>query len=689
MRIINTILGIPLGYIIYLAYRLTGSYGFAIIIFAVIVRIVLLPITALAHKNSIRFLQIQPALHIVKQRYSGDRERLNEEQYELYKREKYNPSIGLIPLFLQLFLVMGILQVMYNPLQHLLHLSSGEIEAIATADWMPFTVHAGSGEQLRIIEAIQHSENLNAIHTALSDFPDADNTISLMSNTDLSFLGLNLGETPSLRNPTIALIIPILSALSALIFCFIQNAISPGAISQSKGTNNGLTIFTVSLSLYFAMVTPVGVGIYWTMGNIMGIASTFALNALYNPKKLASEAISHINSMKKTPAQIREEREFKKKLRIREKADAARFSSAKKQLVFYALTGGQYKYYAEVINFIMHNSDLAIHYITNDPDDSLFQQDLNNKIIPYYISHKKTIGIMLKLDADMLVTTVPDLQNYHFKKSIVRDDIEYVYIFHGYTSIHMVMRPHALDYFDTIFCVGVHHVNETRRLEELFNLPKKRLVKAGYSMYDRLLIAYNNREDIQTNQKQILIAPSWQKDNIMELCITDVLDQLLGNDYKIIIRPHPQYTQFYRDKISVLQQTYHDSIEKNELSFELDFSESSSMYLSDIVITDWSNTAYEFSFCTKKPVIFINTPMKVLNPDYLDVGIEPSEIFLRDKVGVSIDVNNIDNLNIIVQDIFNDKDKYNDLIEKTVNEFMYCPMRSGEAGGKYILSRLI
>jgi len=70
-----------------MAYIFTGNYGFAVIIFAVFVRLVILfPVGIIAHKNAIRFLKLQSSLNIIKRRYSGDKERMNEEQYVLLKK---------------------------------------------------------------------------------------------------------------------------------------------------------------------------------------------------------------------------------------------------------------------------------------------------------------------------------------------------------------------------------------------------------------------------------------------------------------------------------------------------------------------------------------------------------------------------------------------------------------------------
>ena len=74
-----------------------------------------------------------------------------------------------------------------------------------------------------------------------------------------------------------------------------------------------------------------------------------------------------------------------------------------------------------------------------------------------------------------------------------------------------------------------------------------------------------------------------------------------------------------------------------ELTFELDFSSNRSIYSSDLLITDWSAIAYEFCFSTKRPVLFVNTKIKMENPDYRDIPDIPVEISLRDEVGRSLE----------------------------------------------------
>jgi YidC/Oxa1 family membrane protein insertase len=647
--IINTVLGIPLGYVIYFAYWLFGNYGLAIVAFAIIVKLPLFPVMMLAQRNSIKLLQLQPALHEIKQRHAGDKESLNEAQNELFEKEKYSPLLGILPLFVQLLLVVGILQVMYHPLQHMLRMPAGEIEALVAGI-------GGFAPQLQVFEYVYG---------------------------EVSLMGLRLTATPSVLNPSIELIMPLLSGLVAFVFCMVQNALSPGALSQSRRTNMGLTIFTVGLSVYFAYALPVGVGLYWTVGNLGAIAVVVLLKFMYPPKKLAAEALAHNQSMRKTPEQVQEEKELRKQLQIREKENATRFQKANKQVVFYAISSGQYKFYKTIIDYLVEHSSVTIHYLTNDPNDAVFTLHIS-QIVPYYIGQQKMISLMLKLDTDIFVTTVPDLQNFHIKRSIVRDDIEYIHTFHGLASTSLVYREKAFDNFDTLFCVGSHQVAEVRRRETMMNLQKKKLVKVGYSLYDQLVALHENNADTKNEKPRILIAPSWQMDNILETCIDSILELLRGQGYDVVVRPHPQHIKLFPERVKTLVERFSDG----SISFELDFFDNKSIYTSDVLITDWSNIGFDFSYSTLKPCIFVNTPMKLMNPNYRSYGIEPLDIILRDKLGRSVEVDEIAKLNELIMDLLQNKKSYRQQIEDVIQQYLFYPGRSGEAGGTYIIKTL-
>lgn len=106
------------------------------------------------------------------------------------------------------------------------------------------------------------------------------------------------------------------------------------------------------------------------------------------------------------------------------------------------------------------------------------------------------------------------------------------------------------------------------------------------------------------------------------------------------------------------------------------------------MITDWSSIAFEYSFATLKPSLFINTPMKIMNEDYEELDITPIDIELRNKVGVSVDLDKLDTLPQAVEQLLNSNDFSAESLGKMRDKYIYNIGRSGETGAQYIMERL-
>ena len=106
------------------------------------------------------------------------------------------------------------------------------------------------------------------------------------------------------------------------------------------------------------------------------------------------------------------------------------------------------------------------------------------------------------------------------------------------------------------------------------------------------------------------------------------------------------------------------------------------------MISDWSGAAMEYAFGTEKPVLFIDLPPKVHNPEYARIGYEPLEAAIREKIGQVLSVEQIDDAGAIVADFLNQKEKYRARIIRARQENIYHFGRSAEIGANYILARL-
>jgi len=108
-----------------------------------------------------------------------------------------------------------------------------------------------------------------------------------------------------------------------------------------------------------------------------------------------------------------------------------------------------------------------------------------------------------------------------------------------------------------------------------------------------------------------------------------------------------------------------------------------------LVITDWSSIAQEFSLTTKKPSLFINTPMKVMNPEWQKIDVEPMDFKLRDEIGVSLDVDRLGELKTVANKLLENKEKYKAVISNIINKRLYNIGTTAKVGGDYIIERVL
>lgn len=677
------LIGIPFGYIMWLGYILFHNYGFAILFFTVAIKVLLFPLSVWTQKNSIKMVRIKPQLNEIEIKHFGNSEKILSEQKVLYKKEKYSPWLGILPLLLQIPIILGLIAVIYDPMQHLLHIPEPAMSAIEVR----IEQLAPTGTQLQAVALIKDPQYAATFDSIEVQGYDVQSALSSIRSLDVEFWGMDLSATPtaSLADPLVW--VPIAAFLSTLLLCWVQNLLN--VLQRESGWLGrwGQAIFLCLLSLYLAFSVPAAVGIYWVFGNMLATVLAVILNAAFNPKKYID--YTALGRTKEILAKLKAERKKSKptaEQKKRSKADYARFIDEQvyKRLVFYSEKSGFYKYFKGYIEYILANSDLDIHYITSDPNDAVFQMN-EPRLVPYYIDNNRLIILFMKIEADIVAMTMSDLEQFYLKRSRLKKDVEYIYMYHGMTNSLMVGGKNCLAYYDTIFCVGPHQVNEFLEEESLYGIKPRNLVKVGYPYIDDLTTAYAAKGHSLHERPQVLIAPSWQDDNIMDSCIGPLIDAIKDKPYDIIVRPHPEYVKRFGGKLSEFSAKYTDY---ENIRLESDFSSNNSIFESDILITDWSTIAYDFAYSTKKPCVFINTPMKVMNPEYTRYTCDNLDIKLRSDVGVSVEINELDQLSDIISGILSEKDDYRERITAIVEKYVYNLGKSAVVGGEYIIEKL-
>ena len=607
-------------------HSLVPNYWIDIFIFTAVTKVLQFPISLWCHVNSLKMVSLMPETNKIKLTYYGDNDKIGEETAALFKREHYHPLLSLLPLAIQIVILMGFVKVIYR----------------------------------------------------IADLEK----------------GSMIGLIPT-RDGGVAWLMPLIAGAAAWFLGWCQNRINPLQREQTRFqqmTTNGISI---GISLFLGSYVAMGVGLYWAASNLFSILVQLWCNITIRPQSRVDypALVKSKEDLRKLEASL--VRVVSPEDRKREKEDYRRFFRvANKHIAFYSEGSGYYKYFESLVDWLLEHTNLNIHYVTNDPKDQIFGIAKNQpRIKPYYIGTVKIIPLMMKMDADMVIMTTPDLGKYQIKRSYVKKDVEYVYMTHGVSSVHMCLRQGAFDNYDTIFTVGPYQIDEHRKTEEMYKLKAKNLVKSGYMLLDTLFAQYErDKAEIAARKKnspaKILIAPSYHDGNILESCIDELIAQCCAPGRQVVVRPHPRFITHQPAKMQAIRAKYSDRPE-SELKFEMDFKSNSSIYESDIVVSDWSSISYEFSFTTKKPCIIIDTPMKVINPEWQDLGIEPADIWMRDGVGALVKMDALNTVNGIVEDMIAHPDKFADKIQALMDKSLYNPGHSGEVAGKYILETLI
>ena len=616
-------------------YTVTGNWWLAIVLFTIVTKILLLPISLWCQKNSLLVVSLMPQVNAIKVKHFGDKETIGEEQNKLYKQEGYHPLLSMLPLAIQVLILFGLVDV---------------IRSIVA-----------SGEP----------------GTAL---------LGLVPVTDGGW----------------SWIMPVLAAASSAILGVAQNHINPLQREQGKAEKASTNGLSIGLSAILGVSVASGMVFYWICSNLMAIVVQLACNLIMSPKKhvdydalRASQA--EIQALEDLSASDKKWYQ-KNPLAKREREDIARFYDVvDKSIVFYSEGSGFYKYFRGAIEWLLEHSDIRIHYITNDPNDQVFEiHQSQPRLIPYYMSVQKLITVMMKMDCDVFVASLADLDNYYLKRSYVRKDIEYVDMLHHTTSMHLVGAANCHDHYDTIFCAGPHQIAETRASEKLRGVPAKNLVPIGYDLLDRERQEYRELQETlpkhsrpqATHRPQALIAPSWQEDNILDLCAADTINSLLEAGFDVTVRPHPEYVKRYGARWNALKERF-SAVPEGQVTFEDDFSGESSIFAADVLLTDWSSIACEFSFTTDKPTLFVDTPMKVGNPDWQEIGLVPTEISLRNQIGQSVAVEDVATIGSIACSMVDEASQWHDRIEEVYDTFIFNHGHGGEAAGRYLLDAVL
>jgi len=364
---------------------------------------------------------------------------------------------------------------------------------------------------------------------------------------------------------------------------------------------------------------------------------------------------------------------FKTLQNIFQAIEFMRLPKKNRQVVFYSEGKTYWPIFKGLVDGVLDQSKLNVCYITSGKDDPGFKY--NNKNFKSFLTDNGYVRNWLfeNLQADILIMTMPDLNQYQVKRS--KYQVHYIYVQHALVSLHMAYREGAFDFFDTIFCSGPHHIQEVRHIEEKYNLPQKKLLEHGYVRFDSI-VKNKHRENTNDNYKHALFAPSWGHNATIELGLGNlVVEKLLSFGCMVTFRPHPETLKSSSKIIQKIIMKHH----KNKMFiYDECISSLDSFYQSDFMVSDWSGAAIEYSLGLKKPVVFIDVPKKINNPKYNEIDLTPLEVLIRNDIGTIIGADKLSS-SLINSLTYNEIDP---------NKYIFNIGKSDYYGVKYILDMI-
>jgi len=352
-----------------------------------------------------------------------------------------------------------------------------------------------------------------------------------------------------------------------------------------------------------------------------------------------------------------------------------------RSIVFYLEMESDFIFFKPVVEKLTQEYDTKICYVTSSKTDPMLSCNDKN-ILPFYIGDGVArSNFFINLKATIIVMTMPDLETFHIKRSKVYP-VHYVYIFHSLNSTQRAYTNTAFDNFDTIFCTGNYQIIEIQERERKFNLRKKKLVKHGYGRLDTLINEARST-DIRkstSNNKVVLIAPSWGANGLIETKGQEIVSILLDSGFDVILRPHPMTIKKSNKVIQKIEKEFKDNL---KFKLEIDIRNTESWFLCDCMISDLSGAAIEYSFTFEKPILYIVTPEKIVQEKQIDIVSLEEKI--RPQIGEVISLSQLSLLPSKINQLLLSQNKFKEKIKKIREETVFNIGNSDEQGARYLL----
>ena len=276
------------GYLLNALYSVFNNYGIAIIVFSVILRIILIPITIKQQKSLKKSAELQEEMKEIQRKYRNNPEKLNQETIELYKREKLSPFAGCFSSIIQIVIILSVFWLVSQPLTYMKKIDVNVIN-----------------EYKKALEQEQNQSTYKEIEI-INKFGLQDERVNL----NMDFIGLDLSKVPSSNlNDWTVYIIPMLYVISSVISIKVTNNLNsknskknnknkaitdgknneiqnePSELEAMEAMNKNMMYMLPLMSVFIAFIAPLGLALYWFVSNLLMIIEKLFIDLFMKHKE--------------------------------------------------------------------------------------------------------------------------------------------------------------------------------------------------------------------------------------------------------------------------------------------------------------------------------------------------------------------------------------------------------------------
>ena len=325
---LSDIITVPFGYLLSFLYQLTGNYGVAMILFAILVQVVLMPINAKSKKSMMKMSRLTPRVQEIQSRYANDPQKQNELIQKLYRDEGASMGGGCLWSLIPLLILWPLLAVVRQPITYILMESADVAQQIVTVikDAAPSMFSSNSYyDQVIAAQAIpQFVEELKAAIPGISE--------TTLAGINFNFLGINLGTIPQFNIFSEswvwnwahigAFLIPVISAASQVLQMWISQKTNNSVVTNEKGIQDEETAkksqqnqsmqtmmwMMPLMSLWIGFSVSAGLSLYWFMGGVVRMITDPIMTNHYRKIYDAEDAIRLQKAMEEDRIEAEKER---------------------------------------------------------------------------------------------------------------------------------------------------------------------------------------------------------------------------------------------------------------------------------------------------------------------------------------------------------------------------------------------